>query len=155
MRSTWRLVPILALAAIVVSALLLGPGASAQSSGPRTLTLKELEEERVATHEREQVQRISSRDRGSIPVSRPNPVDRVDEPGDEVRVQRILDDQVAVAFEQVTLRVRESDPLRFAEHHGVPLASRRPCPCRRRLQTGPTLQGFPHPRRRSNMRAVD
>ena len=43
MHSTWRLVPILALAVIVVSALLLGPGASAQSSGPRTLILKELE----------------------------------------------------------------------------------------------------------------
>jgi hypothetical protein len=50
MRSTWRLVPILALAAIVVSALLLGPGASAQSSGPRTLTLKELEEGATFTH---------------------------------------------------------------------------------------------------------
>ncbi len=50
MRSTWRLVPILALSAIVVSALLLGPGASAQSSGPRTLTLKEVEKGATFTH---------------------------------------------------------------------------------------------------------
>ena len=43
MRSTWRLVPILALAAMSCPHVLLGPGASAQSSGPRTLILKELE----------------------------------------------------------------------------------------------------------------
>ena len=50
MNRTWRLAPILALPALVVAALLLGPGASAQSSGSRTLTFTELEKGSTFTH---------------------------------------------------------------------------------------------------------
>jgi hypothetical protein len=49
MHRTW-LLPILALPALVVTALLFGAGASAQSSGPRTLSLKELEKGSTFTH---------------------------------------------------------------------------------------------------------
>lgn len=50
MHRTWRLAPILALPALVVAALLLGAGASAQSSGPRTLSLEELEKGSTFVH---------------------------------------------------------------------------------------------------------
>lgn len=50
MHSTWRLALNLALFALLVSALALGSGAMAQGSGPRTLSLKELEQGSTFTH---------------------------------------------------------------------------------------------------------
>ena len=87
------------------------------------LVVQELEEERIPSDEREQVQRIGLR--------RPGDVGRC---ADQTRstasmsratwsgVERVFHYQVAVAFELFALRIRESDPLSFAEHHGVPLA---------------------------------
>jgi hypothetical protein len=49
MNRPWRLV-VFALPALVVTALLVGTGASAQSSGPRTLSFKELERGSTFTH---------------------------------------------------------------------------------------------------------
>jgi hypothetical protein len=51
MHRTWRLAPILALPALAAAALL-GPGASAQAPGARTLSLKELEKGSTFTHVR-------------------------------------------------------------------------------------------------------